>query len=108
MRTSLAATLKRGNPQLKMLKSLGCSRQELVDHLQSTIPGGFTWDDYLNGTLAIDHEQPRCLFEYESTDDPVFRECWALTNLRLISRDENTAKQKEDQRLKRQLTGAAQ
>lgn len=106
MRANLGNALKRGNNAQKAFDALGYTKAELKAHLISTLPDGFTWDDYLTGTLAIDHIRARCLFRYESTFDPVFRECWALKNLRLLPHGANALKQREDQLQKRQLAGA--
>jgi hypothetical protein len=38
-----------------------------------------TWDNY--GQWHIDHIKPVALFEFDSTDDPGFRDCWTLDNL---------------------------
>ena len=38
-----------------------------------------TWDNY--GEWHVDHKKPMTLFEFASTDDEGFKECWSLDNL---------------------------
>lgn len=71
---------------------VGYTVDELVAHLMATVPDGYTWDDYLSGKLEVDHIIPDCDFCYQSVDDPGFRACWALTNLRLLTQQENSAR----------------
>jgi hypothetical protein len=50
-----------------------------------------TWDDNDNSTWTwqIDHITPHSNFEYLSVTDPIFKECWALSNLRPYSAKQN-------------------
>ena len=65
---------------------------ELVERLNSTMPDGYTWDDFLSGALHIDHETPVAVFNFTSPSDHDFKRCWALTNLRLLPALENLKK----------------
>ena len=58
--------------------------QELREHLESLWEPWMTWDNYGRepGNWTIDHIVPQSSFRYTSLEDPQFRECWALTNLR--------------------------
>jgi len=58
---------------------VGYSLDDLVKHLEALFEEGMTWDNY--GTWHIDHRTPRTWFNYESIDDPAFKECWSLSNL---------------------------
>ncbi|KKL49706.1 hypothetical protein LCGC14_2312830 [marine sediment metagenome] len=40
----------------------------------------------------VDHILPMSSFNVEECGDPIFRECWALKNLRAIPAEENLAK----------------
>lgn len=64
----------------------------LRDHLQKTIPPGFTWDDFLSGTLHIDHKTPHAAFHYSLSSDYDFSRCWAIENLQLLPDKENKRK----------------
>lgn len=71
---------------------VGYTVDQLKDRLVSTLPPGYTWDDYMNGTLHIDHIVPLCAFNYERDTDIDFRRAWALSNLRLLPSEENLTK----------------
>jgi 5-methylcytosine-specific restriction endonuclease McrA len=73
---------------------LGYTMQELREHLKSTLPEGYTWEDYCKvGTdLDIDHIVPISAFDFVYTTDPGFKAAWALSNLRIIPREENREK----------------
>jgi hypothetical protein len=68
---------------------LGYTVEQLMERLQSTIPEGYTWGDYLSGVLELDHIVPVRDFDFKSADDPEFRRCWALENLRLLTKEDN-------------------
>lgn len=59
---------------------LGYSAGELRAHLERQFLPGMNWDNY--GDWHLDHIQPVASFHFQATDDPDFRACWALTNLR--------------------------
>ena len=71
---------------------VGYGLHDLCNRLLETLPEGFTWIDYLDGKLQLDHIMPVSAFDYESPDDPEFKECWKLENLRLITPKENHEK----------------
>ncbi len=50
-----------------------------------------TWNDNDNSTWTwnLDHIKPQSHFKYESMDDPEFKKCWALSNLRPYSAKQN-------------------
>jgi len=68
---------------------LGYSREELRRHLEAQFTTGMTWEKFLAGEIDIDHVRPRMTFSYSSMDDPQFKECWALSNLRPMWAREN-------------------
>jgi hypothetical protein len=70
----------------------GYSIELLIKRLKSTMPHGWTWDDYLAGRLHVDHIVPIAAFSYDSADHVDFRRCWALSNLRLLPARENMVK----------------
>lgn len=66
------------------------SKNELVDHLLSTLPENLKITD-----CHIDHIRPICSFDINELMNPnsaQFLECWALNNLRLISASDNLKK----------------
>ena len=70
---------------------VGYSLDELATHLESMFTPGISWDNY--GTeWHVDHIVPKSWFDYTSTDDPKFKECWALTNLQPKLKRDNLSK----------------
>lgn len=53
--------------------------EELIEHLEGLFLPGMSWANY--GQWHVDHRRPDSLFEYKSTSDQEFQECWALSNL---------------------------
>jgi len=65
---------------------------ELKKHLKRTLPDGYTWEDFMQGKLHIDHILPKAIFHYEKPEDFDFQICWGLGNLRLLPAKENMSK----------------
>ena len=65
---------------------------DLIKQLQKTIPEGYTWQDFMQGKLHIDHIIPIDVFNYTKPEHPDFKRCWALNNLRLLPAKENLIK----------------
>lgn len=99
--TSIRAGIKgslrrRGLPRgewRKWEKIVGYSAEELISHLERQFVDGMTWENHgKKGGWEIDHIIPISSFNFTSTDDPEFRACWALTNLRPLWGTENRKK----------------
>jgi hypothetical protein len=69
---------------------LGYTREQLLAHLEARFLSGMTWDNMAE--WHIDHVVPKSWFRYESAEDPVFRECWALDNLQPLWGRDNLSK----------------
>lgn len=78
----------------KTFERLGFTFNELTNKLISTIPYGFTWQDYISGLLHLDHIKPHSLFKYSSFLDNSFKQCWSVENLQLLEKNKNIRKQK--------------
>ena len=91
-RTAVYTCLKEAN--VTKYKStfylLGYTIEELMSHLESKFTEGMTWDNY--GEWHVDHKKPMTLFEFTSTDDEGFKECWALDNLQPLWGKDNLSK----------------
>jgi|SRR6478752_3415134 len=74
---------------------LGYTTEELRDHLARQFLRGMTWENY--GEWHVDHILPVSSFTFETADDPEFKACWALTNLRPMWAADNI--RKSDKRL---------
>ena len=77
-----------GANRWKML--VGYDIEDLRQHITSQFTKGMTWDNY--GDWHIDHIKPLSHFDYESTDDSEFKECWSLWNLQPLWAKENYRK----------------
>ena len=83
----------KGNKNGKHWEDLvGYSLAGLTKRLKKTMPKGYTWQDYLNGDLHIDHITPIAVFNFTKPEHVDFKRCWALNNLRLLPARENLIK----------------
>ena len=71
---------------------VGYSCIKLIRRLKKTMPKGYTWNDYLDGKLHIDHIIPISAFNFTTLKHIDFKKCWALNNLRLLPAEENLKK----------------
>jgi len=69
-----------GSKDSSVLKVLPYSLEELKWHIESQFEEGMSWD--VPGSFNIDHVVPQSMFSYSSLNDPDFRLCWSLDNLR--------------------------
>ena len=65
-------------------KIVGYTAKDLKKHLENTMPSGYTWNDYIDGKLHIDHIIPRSVFVFQDSKDSDFLDCWCLDNLQLL------------------------
>lgn len=65
---------------------------QLKRHLARTMPQGYSWQDYLNGKLHVDHRIPISIFSFTKPSHIDFQRCWALSNLQLLPAKENRKK----------------
>lgn len=64
---------------------------ELCEHLERYFTSDMTWENY-GSYWHIDHIRPQSWFRYETTDDPEFKLCWALSNLQPLEARINMSK----------------
>jgi len=64
--------------------------EELAKHLEGQFEDGMNWLNY--GEWHIDHIVPIASFDFNSTKDQQFQDCWALSNLRPLWAQENLSK----------------
>lgn len=74
----------------KTFNLLGYSIEELMTHLEGLFTDGMTWDNY--GEWHVDHKIPMNSFQFETTDDIGFKECWKLANLQPLWGPDNLSK----------------
>jgi hypothetical protein len=83
----------RANKSKRSWESLvGYTVEQLKEHLNKTLPQGYSWEDFLSGKLHIDHKTPKVAFNFRSPEDIDFKKCWALSNLQLLPDIENMKK----------------
>jgi len=71
---------------------VGYTLIDLIKRLKDTLPIGYTWQDYLQGKLVIDHIIPISVFNFTKAEHIDFKNCWNLNNLRLLPAEENLRK----------------
>ena len=93
-RMSIAILLSlKGNKNGRHWESLvGYTLDDLANRLKQTMPNGYTWQDYMEGKLEIDHRIPISVFNFTNHSHTDFKRCWALSNLRLLPAEENLIK----------------
>lgn len=69
---------------------LGYTIASLRLHLERQFLPGMSWDNY--GDWHIDHILPVSSFSFTAPEDPDFRACWAITNLRPLWATDNLVK----------------
>lgn len=84
--------LKFGKNGISWLKLVDFTIEELEKRLKETIPEGYSWQNFLNGELHIDHIIPKSKFNYEKPSDPDFKKAWSIKNLQLLPAKENLIK----------------
>lgn len=93
MKVAIYISLKRGNKKGRHWEDLvGYTLNKLERRLQKTMPEGYTWQDFMEGKLHIDHIIPISAFNFTESRHPDFKRCWVLDNLRLLPSKENHIK----------------
>ncbi len=69
---------------------VGYSLSDLVIHIERQFAPGMSWEN--RDEWHIDHIVPVSAFSFESPEDPDFKACWALTNLRPLWAADNLRK----------------
>lgn len=74
----------------KILQYLPYSLPQLKAHMESFFnnANGFTWENY-GSAWEVDHVIPKRLFVFTSWDSKAFRDCWALSNIRPLTPEQN-------------------
>jgi len=95
--TRMKLSLKVGKGGKGWQKLVDYTLDDLVEHLEIQFTDGMSWDNYGRASEAekwwsIDHVRPIVSFDYETYNDPQFRECWSLLNLQPMWFRENCSK----------------
>ena len=92
MRAVMYRSLKSNEAGKHWETIVGYTIDDLINRLKKTMPKGYSWQDYLQGKLHIDHIIPISAFNYTKPEDIDFKGCWALDNLRLLPAKANLKK----------------
>lgn len=83
----------KGNKNGKSWEILvGYNVNDLVKRLKETMPKNYSWKDFLDGKLHLEHKIPISVFNFTKPEHTDFERCWALENLRLLLAKENFEK----------------
>ena len=88
LRNRVCKTIQKGYKSAKTLELLGCSREELMAHIESQFTEGMSWDKY--GTFHIDHIKPCSAFNLLDPEEQ--RKCFHYTNLQPLWAIDNLKK----------------
>lgn len=81
-----------GRRAYKWEQLVGYTLNDLINHIEGQFTEGMTWDNHGLFGWHIDHIIPKSIFNYSSPNDPGFKECWALKNLRPLWAMDNIRK----------------
>jgi hypothetical protein len=95
MASAFRSALRTRTGSAFLFNAAGYTVAQLVEHLERQFMPGMTWDNY--GQWHVGHIQPVASFNYETAEDPEFKACWALSNLRPLWAEDNL--RKADRRL---------
>jgi hypothetical protein len=66
------------------------TKAELRSHFENLFKDGMSWSNY--GQWEVDHIKPRSSFNYTNPKDFSFKECWSLSNLQPLWKEDNLSK----------------
>lgn len=95
IRRALRRQVLSGRMGQSWVNVMGYDAKALMAHLERQFKKGMSWANY--GEWHIDHIIPASSFVFSSYEDPEFKACWALSNLRPLWGIENSLK--NDKRL---------
>lgn len=91
LRSRIWHALKNGNKKENFEELIGCSLEELKQHLESKFSSGMSWDNY-GRVWHVDHIKPCCLFDMTIKEQRL--ECFNYKNLQPLLAEENLSKNK--------------
>lgn len=89
---SVVCSLKKNLKGHAWESTVGYGLETLKGWLKKTIPEEYTWQDFLEGRLELDHILPGSAFNINGLDSLDLSRCWELKNLRLLPGNENRKK----------------
>ena len=92
MRSNINKSIRKNKNGRHWEDLVGYTLKDLVKRLKKTMPKGYTWQDYLECKLHIDHIIPISAHNFTDSNHVDFKRCWALSNLQLLPARENLSK----------------
>ena len=90
MSLRIRTALHRGKQGGSWTELVPYSLDKLMFHLEAQFKAGMSW--WNRGDWHIDHKRPIASFNFESSNDSDFKECWALENLQPLWAIDNIRK----------------
>jgi len=94
LRTRLNKAIKRGLRESSAVRDLGCTIDQLKQHLESKFQSGMTWNNWGRTGWHIDHIKP--LASFDLTDREQLLQAVNYTNLQPLWWKDNLEKKKKD------------
>ena len=88
IRSRIYVALNRGIKSAHTMELLGCSIEEVKQHLEKQFKPGMSWDNH--GKWHIDHIKPCCSFDLTKPEEQ--RVCFHYSNLQPLWAEENLSK----------------
>lgn len=95
IRSNMRHSLKSGKQGLSWESLVGYTLSDLKAHLESMFSEGMSWESYGKDGWHVDHIRPIASFDFESHEDPDFKDCWSLENLQPLWAQDNLKKGKK-------------
>lgn len=94
MSSGIWYSLKRGKmkKEASWLSLVDYTLEDLKKHLESQFTDEMSWESFMNGEIHIDHINPISSFNFDSTNDIGFKDCWSLDNLQPLFAIDNLRK----------------
>lgn len=87
LRCRMHSLLRSASPKTGTMTLIGCTREELREHIEQQWTVGMSWGNYGMNGWHIDHIMP--VADFDLLDEKQQRECFHYTNLRPLWADEN-------------------
>jgi hypothetical protein len=89
-RNRINTALRQNSKKSRTLELLGCSIEQLREHLEKQFKSGMNWDNYGRGGWHIDHIRPCSSFDLSQKEEQA--KCFNYTNLQPLWAKENLEK----------------
>lgn len=104
VREKTCKALRNGHKAIKTMELLGCTVEQLKEHIQSQFQKGMTWENWAHKGWHIDHIIPISSFDLSKEDEQ--RICFHYTNLQPLWAEENLKKSNKIDYYKENVKGA--